>query len=130
MDNPHTANINVQFNKKDMSINRITDYSSGKKVIVPKSDWNHYASKVCYNGFAYVSLIHATIHILHFLMTTGIRESTSHNAKLYAWGKIFFLSMSMHTCIKNHHNEESTRRYPNTFLIFDLQQVLTMIIFL
>jgi hypothetical protein len=82
--NDKSHNINVRFNK-DMSINRIIDYSSGKEVEVPANEWNYYASGACYNVFCYVSAVHALIHVLHYLMTAAIIASTRGDDTLAAW---------------------------------------------
>jgi hypothetical protein len=76
--------INVRFNK-DMTINRITDFSSGKEVVVPENEWNYYASGACYNVFCYVSSVHALIHVLHYLMTAAIITSTRNDDSLAGW---------------------------------------------
>lgn len=77
--------INVRFNA-DMSLNRITAFdAAGKPRVVPESDWNEYAAGATYNLMYYSSSMHATIHVLHFLMTTGIKYCTRHDDALSAW---------------------------------------------
>jgi hypothetical protein len=76
--------INLRFNK-DMTVNQIVNYESGEGVIVPKEEWDYYASGVCYNMFYYSSCIHALFHVLHYHMTIGIAQSTNHDESLKAW---------------------------------------------
>lgn len=81
----HSHRINCRFNL-DMSINQIETFNkSGKSKIVPEEEWNYYSSGILYNLGYYSSCIHATIHILHYLMCGGIRESTLHNDSLCSW---------------------------------------------
>ena len=81
----HSHRINCRFNL-DMSINQIEKFDeSGKSTIVPKEEWDYYSSGILYNLGYYSSCIHATIHILHYLMCGGIRECTLHNDSLCAW---------------------------------------------
>ena len=89
-----SRNINVRFNK-DMTVNQIVTYESGKAVIVPEEEWNYYASGVCYNVMYYTQTIHALIHVLHYLMTTGITQSTEHDDALAAWASPYDDNIAM-----------------------------------
>ncbi len=77
--------INVYFTK-DMDISMMKIYDAeGKATVVPESQWDYYASGVLYNFIFYASSIHATIHVLHYLMCAAMVSSTRHNKKLSAW---------------------------------------------
>ena len=77
--------INCRFNL-DMSINQIEKFDeSGKSTIVLEEEWDYYSSGILYNLGYYCSCVHATIHILHYLMCGGIRECTLHNDSLASW---------------------------------------------
>jgi len=89
-----SRNINVRFNK-DMTVNQIVTYKSGKAVIVPEEEWRYYASGVCYNMMYYTQVIHALIHVLHYLMTTGITQSTEHDDALAAWASPYDDNIAM-----------------------------------
>jgi hypothetical protein len=89
-----SRNINVRFNK-DMTVNQIVTYESGKAVIVPEEEWSYYASGVCYNMMYYTQNIHALIHVLHYLMTTGITQSTEHDDALAAWASPYDDNIAM-----------------------------------
>jgi hypothetical protein len=79
--------INVRFNM-DMTVDKITKFDqSGKETIVDVSEWDKYASGALYNVYYYASAYHATIHVLHYLMTTAIKSSTDHDNALSAWAK-------------------------------------------
>jgi hypothetical protein len=80
-----TRHINVRFNTKDMTLNQVTSYESGKEVIVPEEEWNHYVSGACYNMFYYSNVLHTLIHVYHYYMTAAIGFSTKHDASLAAW---------------------------------------------
>lgn len=80
--------INVRFNK-DMTINEIVNYKTGRPVIVPKEEWNYYASGACYSVYYHAQCVHALIHVLHHLMTTGITVSTRHDDSLNAWAELY-----------------------------------------
>jgi hypothetical protein len=81
----HSHYINCRFNL-DMSINQIETFDkSGKSKIVPEEEWNYYSSGILYNLEYYSSCVHATVHILHYLLCGGIRESTLHNDSLRSW---------------------------------------------
>ena len=86
--------INVRFNK-DMTVNQIITYESGEAVIVPEEEWNYYASGVCYNMLYYTQNIHALIHVLHYLMTTGITHCTDHDDALSAWSSPYDDNIAM-----------------------------------
>jgi len=77
--------INVRFNTKDMSVNQVTSYETGKEVIIAEKDWNHYVSGATYNMFYYTNVLHTLIHVYHYYMTAAIRHSTRLNASLKAW---------------------------------------------
>ena len=89
-----SRNINVRFNK-DMAVNQIVTYKSGKAVIVPEEEWSYYASGVCYNVMYYTQTIHGLIHVLHYLMTTGITQSTEHDDALAAWANPYDDNIAM-----------------------------------
>lgn len=77
--------INVFFTK-NMDIRAIKVYDAkGNVKQVPESEWDFYASGVLYNFVFYASAVHATIHVLHYLMTAGINVSCHHSKKLAAW---------------------------------------------
>jgi hypothetical protein len=79
--------INVRFNM-DMTVNKITKFDQdGQATIVDLSDWDKYASGAIYNVFYYASAYHSIIHVLHYLMTTGIKSSTDHDTALSAWAE-------------------------------------------
>jgi hypothetical protein len=79
--------INVRFNM-DMTVNQITKFDeAGKAEIVSTADWDYYASGVMYNLMCYAQSVHATIHVLHYLMTAAIISSTRHDTSLAAWAK-------------------------------------------
>jgi len=77
--------INVYFTK-DMDIRMMKKYdANGEGTVVPETEWDYYASAVLYNFVFYASSIHATIHVLHYLMCAGMSSSCRHNKKLKAW---------------------------------------------
>jgi len=80
--------INTRFNL-DMTVDQITVYNEkGEERVIDstnKKELDYYASGVLYNLFYFASTIHANIHILHYLMTAGIKSSTSHNKAFAAW---------------------------------------------
>jgi hypothetical protein len=77
--------INVRFNL-DMTMNQITKFDeAGKAEIVSEADWDYHASGVMCNVMCHVTSVHATIHVLHHLMTAAIISSTRHNPSLAAW---------------------------------------------
>ena len=79
--------INVQFNM-DMTVNKITKFDQGgKETIVDMSEWDKYASGAFYNVIYYISAYHTIIHVLHCLMTTGIKSCTDHDTALAAWAE-------------------------------------------
>ena len=80
--------INVRFNK-DMTINQVVNHESGKAVVVPEEEWNYYLTGATYNVYCYTQNVHALIHVLHYLMCTGINVSTSHDDSLNAWASIY-----------------------------------------
>lgn len=81
-------NFSVRFNK-DMTLNQITDFSSGQGVIVAENELNYYASGVAYTMYYYVQCIHALIHVLHYFMTLGMSMATKHNKALNAWANLY-----------------------------------------
>lgn len=83
--------INAKF---DMSMNlvEITKYNSetGKADIVPEEEWDYYSSGILYNLCYHASVIHANIHILHYLMCACIVASTrGTNDSLEKWADIY-----------------------------------------
>ena len=83
MKNPKRR-INVRFNK-DMTINRIVTYESGRGKTVCEEDWNYYASGVCYNMGYFASAIHTVLHVFHYLLCTGIVHATCDSPTLKEW---------------------------------------------
>ena len=83
-----TSHFSVRFNK-DMALTQIVNHESGQAVVVPESEWNYYASGVCYSMFYYAQAIQALIHVLHYFMTLAINASTDHNGSLNAWAELY-----------------------------------------
>jgi hypothetical protein len=80
--------VNIRFNK-DMTINKITSYETGKAVTVDEDDWNYYASAVAYNVGYFANVHHALLHVYHYYMTAAIIHSTRHDKSLSAWSDPF-----------------------------------------
>lgn len=80
--------INVRFNL-DMSVDsiRVFDENGNKKKYTEDTPYelDYYASGAIYNLVYFASAVHATIHILHYLMTACITSSTAHNTAFNAW---------------------------------------------
>ena len=71
-----TNHFSVRFNK-DMTLNQIVNYETGQAVVVPESEWNDYASGVCYSMYYYAQSIHALTHVFHYFATLGMSFSTA-----------------------------------------------------
>ena len=112
-------NINVRFNSDDMSINEITNYDSGRPVIVSKEDWNYYAIGACYSVYYHGQCVHALIHVLHHLMTAGINLSTAHDESLHAWAKLYDDNITLK------YIEVALLLYPSNLPVEDKDKVLT-----
>lgn len=82
----NTRLINVRFNA-DMEITYMSYYdkSAKKKVVVPPKDFDYWASAVLYETHLFAGSIHATIHVLHYILTTGIDHATQHDLSLKTW---------------------------------------------
>lgn len=80
--------LNVRFNK-DMTINKITSYETGKAVVVDKEQWNYYASGILYNVAYFANVQHTLIHVYHYYMTAAIVFCTRHDKSLSAWADPF-----------------------------------------
>lgn len=80
--------INVRFNK-DMTINKITSYETGKAVTVDEDDWNYYVTGVLFNVGYFCNVQHTLTHVYHYYMTASIVYSTRHDKSLSAWSDPF-----------------------------------------
>ena len=77
--------INCRFNL-DMTMAQMTRFDeSGEEVVIPEEEWDYYSAGILFNMLFYASGIHVDIHILHYLMCTGIRECTNHSKSLSTW---------------------------------------------
>eukprot|EP00957_Ditylum_brightwellii_P071876 5463110-Ditylum_brightwellii.AAC.1 len=73
--------INVRFNL-DMEVTQVSYKEDGKEVIADREDWDYYCSGTVFNQFYFASAIHATIHVLHYILTASIEQCTKHNTSL------------------------------------------------
>ena len=76
--------VNVRFNK-DMTVNQVVSYVTGKAVIVPEEEWNEYMSAATYNVFYFTNIMHSLIHVYHYYMCASITHATKGNKALAAW---------------------------------------------
>lgn len=76
--------INVRFNL-DMDVTQVSYKEDGKEVIADKKDWDYYCSGAIFNQVYFASAIHATIHVLHYILTTAIEDCTKHDTSLSTW---------------------------------------------
>jgi hypothetical protein len=76
--------INVRFNK-DMTVNRVVSYATGKACEIPKKDWNEHLSAATYNAFYFCNVVHSLIHVYHYYMCAAIGICTKHDKALAAW---------------------------------------------
>lgn len=77
--------VNFQFNDK-MEIESYTvfDDTTGQELYVDDQERRQdYASSAIYNLMFYASAIHATIHVYHYLLTSGFMEETKHFEDLH-----------------------------------------------
>jgi hypothetical protein len=83
--------INAKFDKK-MRLVEVTklDTDLGNAVVVPEEEWDYYSSGIIYNMLFYSSTIHATMHVLHYLMCTCITMVTrKSSASMRKWADIY-----------------------------------------
>lgn len=78
--------INVRFNA-DMKVVAMTTLENGKEVVIPADEYNKYASGIIYSLSYVASAMHATIHVLHFIMCTGIVHACDHDKSLSTWAQ-------------------------------------------
>lgn len=76
--------INVRFDT-DMKISAMTRLENGEDVVISEDEYDKYASGVIYSLVYFASAIHATIHVLHYIMCIGIQHACSNDTSLATW---------------------------------------------
>lgn len=57
--------------------------------VVTASDTDYWASSVTYNLIFYASCVHATIHVLHYLLTAALDHSSEEFDAMNDWAKMY-----------------------------------------
>jgi len=78
-------NFNVYFDE-DMKLRELKMIDQdGNMRVAEKDEFDYYASGALYNLLFYATAIHANIHILHDIMSSGIVKSTRHSKSMATW---------------------------------------------
>lgn len=85
--------INFYFDKNmEFKKLRVYDDVMGKRIFQlckDEEDVDLWASSALYNLFFYASSIHATIHVLHYLMTSAFQYVTEDFPAMHQWAKYY-----------------------------------------
>jgi len=83
--------VNFSFNAADFSLKSFTYFDDLEGKPVPATDADKYASSAIFNLLFYASGIHATIHVLHYLMTSALDVASAKAgfSQLQAWAEYY-----------------------------------------
>jgi len=85
--------VNIRFDS-DMSIDEIRVYeditgSRIKKIKRRDEEFDYWASSALFNLSYYASCVHANIHILHYILTAALDESSRDFGAMNEWAKFY-----------------------------------------
>jgi len=80
--------VNFEFDRK-MEIKSLEVFDEEGQPILGELDVDKYACSALYNVLFYAQSLHATIHVLHFLMTSALEDSSKEYPEMHEWAKTY-----------------------------------------